>query len=219
MQPEVIVTQSCGRCKQVLPSTDFAPSKRGRDGHYCRACRRDPSRAVEHKPRQCEYCKQLYIPKIVQGSPRFCSNTCSNRGNMRRHAATRTKRRELARAQNVCDTCGASLAHRRAGTKFCNDTCRAQFTRRWDNYRARKLNATIEPFTVDELHACWIANGINPDECFYCEGPHEHDDHYIPLSRGGDHCVENLVPACQFCNLSKKDKLAEEWLNPTWFGL
>mgnify|MGYP000179812446 CR=1 FL=1 len=40
-------------------------------------------------------------------------------------------------------------------------------------------------------------------ECVYCEAPWEHQDHFKPLSRGGTHSMDNVVPACSACNLSK----------------
>lgn len=48
--------------------------------------------------------------------------------------------------------------------------------------------------------------------CLYCDNPAEHADHFIPLARGGLHCVENLVPACAPCNRSKRASDPEEWL-------
>ncbi len=36
-------------------------------------------------------------------------------------------------------------------------------------------------------------------------------DHVIPLTRGGAHEPDNLVPACLSCNCSKGNKLVSEW--------
>jgi hypothetical protein len=48
-------------------------------------------------------------------------------------------------------------------------------------------------------------------QCAYCGGPWEHDDHVIPLSRGGLHILANLRPSCAHCNCSKGNKLLSEW--------
>lgn len=48
--------------------------------------------------------------------------------------------------------------------------------------------------------------------CTYCGAPAEAADHFYPLARGGLHCVENLVPACQPCNSSKSARDPAEWL-------
>ena len=37
-------------------------------------------------------------------------------------------------------------------------------------------------------------------------------DHVQPLSRGGSHSVDNVVPACGSCNSSKQDKTLLEWM-------
>lgn len=49
--------------------------------------------------------------------------------------------------------------------------------------------------------------------CTYC-GSTElplHCDHVVPVSKGGTNEFSNLTTACKRCNLSKGDKLVEEW--------
>jgi 5-methylcytosine-specific restriction endonuclease McrA len=44
--------------------------------------------------------------------------------------------------------------------------------------------------------------------CAYClrtDAPLEMD-HVVPVSRGGEHVQENVVPACKSCNVSKLDR-------------
>lgn len=77
--------------------------------------------------------------------------------------------------------------------------------------RARKLEATCEVFTQDDLIVYWITRGIDPNRCFYCDGPYQDNDHLVPLARGGAHERANIVPACQPCNDSKGAKLLSEW--------
>ena len=48
--------------------------------------------------------------------------------------------------------------------------------------------------------------------CAYCGSDGLlHLDHVEPLARGGLHTPDNLVPACQRCNLSKNAKPVETW--------
>ena len=48
--------------------------------------------------------------------------------------------------------------------------------------------------------------------CAYCGSDGLlHLDHVEPLARGGLHTPDNLVPACQRCNLSKNAKPVEAW--------
>jgi 5-methylcytosine-specific restriction endonuclease McrA len=53
--------------------------------------------------------------------------------------------------------------------------------------------------------------------CFYCKctllpwGTEQTSftiDHVIPVRKGGDNSIENLVPACLHCNLSKGARLS-----------
>lgn len=76
--------------------------------------------------------------------------------------------------------------------------------------RAAITGSMVAPFTHTDLLAHWEALGLT--DCVYCGSPYEHADHVIPLSRGGAHSRDNLVPACAACNLSKGAKLLEEWL-------
>lgn len=56
----------------------------------------------------------------------------------------------------------------------------------------------------------------NSTHCFYCNNPlilnAIHIDHYIPLSKGGLHTISNLRIACKKCNLSKWNKMPEEFI-------
>ena len=47
------------------------------------------------------------------------------------------------------------------------------------------------------------------NKCVYCGKPWEHQDHFIPISKGGGYEFGNIVPACAFCNIGKRDKLPE----------
>jgi hypothetical protein len=78
--------------------------------------------------------------------------------------------------------------------------------------RAQKINTQVEDITDKLLNEHWVKNNIDPERCHYCdEGLYEHLEHCIPLSRGGTHTKENLVPSCAPCNLSKGNKTPDEW--------
>lgn len=50
----------------------------------------------------------------------------------------------------------------------------------------------------------------NAKVCYWCNTPLKvkkaHIDHYIPLSKGGEHTISNLVVSCAKCNLTKNAK-------------
>ena len=70
----------------------------------------------------------------------------------------------------------------------------------WEyNYRRRAIGYGFEPviesFTKDELIE------RHGDRCFHCGGEWSETDHYpTPVSRGGHHTLETVVPSCKPCN-------------------
>lgn len=79
------------------------------------------------------------------------------------------------------------------------------------NRRARKLNAEgsytaadIKLLLKSQKHQCWWCS-------VKLVGKDYHIDHRIPLSRGGSNAPENLCITCPSCNLSKNNKLPQEW--------
>lgn len=52
---------------------------------------------------------------------------------------------------------------------------------------------------------CWYCGVILKMETFHVE-------HMTPISRGGTHEFDNLVPACKPCNSKKQGSTAEEFL-------
>lgn len=49
--------------------------------------------------------------------------------------------------------------------------------------------------------------------CAYCQDPFESWDHMNPVSKGGETEPGNIVPACSFCNSSKRDMPFDEWMS------
>ena len=56
----------------------------------------------------------------------------------------------------------------------------------------------------------------NSTHCHYCQAVFDGIliktiDHVLPISRGGDHSMANLVVACKPCNSQKQASTPEEW--------
>jgi len=55
---------------------------------------------------------------------------------------------------------------------------------------------------------------IYKSPCFKCGSTENQSlDHIIPISRGGNHSVGNIMTLCFTCNASKNAKLLSEWRN------
>lgn len=58
---------------------------------------------------------------------------------------------------------------------------------------------------------------VNATHCYYCNVEFNDSilktiDHYIPLSKGGEHNMDNLVICCRYCNSKKRNIMPEEFI-------
>ena len=67
----------------------------------------------------------------------------------------------------------------------------------------------LQPYSPEV--AAYMAQLVK-QPCTYCGATENITvDHVVPLSRGGQHEIENLAAACYPCNSSKCDRLLSEW--------
>lgn len=140
---------------------------------------RETERARESRPEVREYRRQF-------------SASERGRANQRRYAATAKGKATAARA----------LARYRKSDKGRQ---RAR-VRDWSRYAKRRGATVTDRLTVEQWREI-LARHKN--KCHYCGVTSDclTVDHVIPLSKGGSHTAENIVPACQSCNSRKKDHL------------
>lgn len=72
-----------------------------------------------------------------------------------------------------------------------------------ENYKHRRRAAEEGGISTTDL-MLWKRS--QKKVCYWCGKPCKklfHVDHYVPLSKGGEHSESNLVIACQACNLRK----------------
>lgn len=73
--------------------------------------------------------------------------------------------------------------------------------------RRRAYKANVKTYKISKKEIWHFYNS----QCFYCQKPSSTIDHVIPLSRGGNHGIGNLVPCCGSCNFSKAGRTVMEW--------
>lgn len=64
-----------------------------------------------------------------------------------------------------------------------------------------------------------LAIAFFDNRCCYCGAEMETPtkDHVVPFSKGGKLSADNIVPCCQLCNSSKKDRDLEDWFKKQLF--
>ncbi len=118
--------------------------------------------------------------------------------------------------RNTCTTCEGRIAYAK-NPERCKETVRAykeshpevvREQKRASNRRRHKQKIAGRGIKAKEWRA--IREAFD-DRCAYCGDPATTMDHVIPLSRGGLHEPENVVPACKPCNFEKHNKMPEDF--------
>lgn len=211
--------KTCSLCKQGLPATKefFAACKKHKDGlhYYCKKCTVVYRRNwyIKNAERLKKYSSEYHYANrdvcIAASKKRYSENRTERLAN----EAARYKSDPEMRARKIKAAAAWGAAnperikvHRRTSHQRHPLTKRKNSARR----RARLRKARTEPVHPQNV---WEKTG---GKCIYCEAHiiigEMHMDHAIPLSRGGSHNLENLVPSCAPCNLRKFNKTAEEFL-------
>jgi 5-methylcytosine-specific restriction endonuclease McrA len=189
--------KTCNRCHESKPLDGFT-----RNGtrlySICKVCRADTSKAYRARPEVSEREKQrlaaAYQARKAELSERRKARYAANK------QAALEKNREWR---------GKNLERHR-------DLCR-----QWARENPESMRAIVAKRRAirNAAEGCYTAEDIaklraeQDGRCNCCgERLSEfHVDHVIPLSRGGSNWPTNLQLLCPPCNLSKADKLPEEF--------
>ena len=195
-----VAEKQCSKCGVVKPATEFSPSKThaSRLNSSCRACQNAyrPLRVIRPLEKRCSVCKatkpadEFYsTDKRADGLYARCKD-CHNQRAAPGQASYRKLNQERVK--------GWLSEWERANRD----------TRRTIYHRRRAAERQVESTFTREQWAALKAAYANC--CAYCGKASQRltIDHVIPLSQGGPHVVQNIVPACKPCNSGKKDRAA-----------
>ncbi len=222
----------CTGCETEKPLSAFGKKRGAKDGYqnWCKDCHRNYQEAHKeeirqhtrnyeetHKEERREEARQYRETHKEEAKEYRERHKEKAREYMRQYQETHKEemRRNAARYQK---------AHKEKVREYLKryqrnnpDVYRAAYHRR----RAKKLNSGGSHTTQEIKDLFVLQDGF----CYWCgckiqnpndkssEGEKPHLDHVIPLDRGGSNSIENLVWSCWYCNLSKGNKLPNEWLN------
>lgn len=184
----------CTRCKNARPATTeyFGRQKNGKYGlaSWCKACRADYQREYMTNPENL-LSHRVYQREYRAGHPELVERERARGREYRR------RKRETGEAYIYLRKWWKTPAGRRL----------AQICSHRRVYRELNVGGN---YTSDDIRILFKSQmGL----CWWCEKPLEkyHIDHRIPVSRGGNSNPENLCLACPHCNMSKNNKLPQEW--------
>jgi 5-methylcytosine-specific restriction endonuclease McrA len=201
----------------------------------CLTCS-DPVTVTRRHPRDQKYCSRKCwaarpVPEYVCGKcgpgidyrvrrdgARVCRTCEYTNGTARRKADPERSRARTRRwRENNLDASRAAgrasvRKWRAANPDKVREAARRDYEQHTERYlrhvegRKRLIASAVNDFTVaqwDKLKADYN------QRCVYCNkvSPILERDHIVPVSKGGDNTLANIVPACRGCNRAKGVKL------------
>lgn len=230
----------CRKCDTTKPLDDFYRDKRAGDGRTtdCKPCRTASNkRWKEANPDKVRDRRRVYLKENADqhredtrrwraANPerereltkaRYWADVESSRDKQRAwHLANPEKSAEYSRAyrernperaaentRRYRDANGDRIKELAAAWRAANpDKVTAIDAAR----RARLIGAVVGDADYEFVKAAYSV-------CYLCDEPLSgdiHVDHVVPLSRGGAHCTDNLMPTHAVCNRRKHDRLLNE---------
>jgi 5-methylcytosine-specific restriction endonuclease McrA len=199
-------TKQCAKCKGFFPSSvnHFNLNKKTKDGFqsYCKTCMKlcvmESKRRNKDKIResQKEYRKNNK-EKIADLSRKYYEN---NKEKISKNKSKSPEMRKIYRERSKDKIKEYNKMYRKEKKEL-----RTSQTQR----RRAKKNGTFVNFTHDQ----WVGvKRVFDNKCAYCGNDSKlSQEHFVPLSKGGDYSISNIIPACTNCNSSKGNKNFFEW--------
>lgn len=194
-------TKVCSQCRIEKPLTEFHKNKSRVDGYHaqCKICRNKYYK--NNRETKIDYAKQYRL---------------KNKSKIQEYFKENSQRISLQKKQYCIKNKDKISEYKRTWKKL-----NYAKNREYENKRRSRISASNgNHFTAQQIENLFYSqNG----KCYWCDvslidpftgygnGESAHLDHVIPLKRNGSNSIENLVYACQHCNLSKGSKLPHEW--------
>lgn len=190
-------TKICTKCATEKPLSEFHFKKDTQKySTYCRSCTSEYNKSYREKKKEQlkEYIKNYYN-----------KNKATLNAKMRVRYIEKKDEYIQYRAKNK-----EEIAKYNKEYKVKNADKIKEYKRKnralFKNYKQRRrCNIKNGKISAKEMRE-FVKNIKN---CYWCNGKlteEFHLDHYVPLSKGGEHILSNLVLSCPACNLSKGAK-------------
>lgn len=204
----------CGKCKEELPLDydHFYRNKNVKSGwrSTCKLCMgieygvHQPNKTLKAKEGHhfCSRCKEE-LPMA-----NFYNNKDNKSG---LHSSCKKCEHERDKKHMSCERTREKYREYRKGYRkryYSTEHGKMINKRNLQRRRARKQGAIYNyPKETWEV----TLSKFN-DECAYCGSSEDlQQEHIIPMSKEGNYTKQNIIPACSFCNASKKDRDLMDW--------
>lgn len=228
-------TKICKHCNRELPLNNeyFAIFKRNKDGFatICKSCKREYDKEYRLKNKEKIRIKQR---KYSENRKAYCKkwyyeNQEYVKAYRERNKDKITEQNKKYWAENKNEQKERISKWRRENAEYIkqyrkiNRNRDREQSRKWYNTeRGRKLSMTKtnayrakkkqlpNSFTAEQWAEC--LEYFN-HSCAYCGEHYEvlEQEHFIPVSKGGEFTKNNIVPSCRSCNASKLNHDFSEW--------
>lgn len=204
----------CSKCDTTKPLTEFHNHKRSKDGKYyaCKDCKKkdDKSSYERNWGSRRRRAKEYYSEnkeKIRKAQKKYKEENKDIVYAASRKWASENPEKMLEYKRKYREANRETI--RESGREYSRRNLnKGRLTASRRRAKARGLPNTLTPEEVESLLELFNF------ECAICGNPYEHLDHFIPIASGhGGTTLENSVPMCGFCNVSKGAKNPFEWAN------
>lgn len=176
----------CNRCGKELPIIEFYKNKANKDGYYthCKKC-------------HCKYTqewKESHKEIVIENNKKY--NKKYKAENKEETVIYGKKYREENREK----------VHK-LNNNWCKNN-RDKCNINDHKYRAEKRNLSCT-LTIEQWQSVKLYFN---NSCAYCgEKLPLAQEHFISVNKHGEYTINNIIPACKFCNSSKKDRDFFTW--------
>lgn len=209
----------CSKCHRELPETSeyFFKRKNGKNGlnSCCKECSgwSYGQKKVTGTEKKCYSCKRTlpltneFFSKCKRS---FSGFNVACKECVRNHGRTYYKNNKDEVDKKHREYYQANKEQTRIRGKKYRTRNRDKISVKW-HLKQAKIKKLPRNFNTKQWRECKKHFDY---KCAYCgEKKPLEQEHFIPLNKGGEYTVQNIIPACKSCNSSKQDKDFSEWYN------
>jgi 5-methylcytosine-specific restriction endonuclease McrA len=215
-------TKICKKCKREFPATTdfFGREKKRKDGlkSQCKECIAAQKREYWGKNKEKLYKQQLTYKKLNRA---FKSDVYFKIKESKKEYYSKNRDKILEWSKNYYSKYKEQYIKRYKGkyrnkykekSKEYNHKWRQKNKEKIRIYKIKRENKKINlPSNLTSEQWEKINKSFN-NCCAYCGKSGKMTvEHFIPISKGGEFTINNILPVCLSCNSSKKDRDFKKW--------